>query len=138
MNKQTKFYFITLVAVSAVALIFHLLILLQVIPYEITWGGRLKSLEEMYVFETISILINAFFVYVLLQKGQFVKRLFSEKALTIILWIFFTVFALNTIGNVFAKTTLERSFTLLTLINAVFIWLINKKPQTTPHASTGS
>lgn len=138
MNTQHKFYFITLIGIAIAALVFHVLILLQVIPYEITWGGRLKSLEEMYVFETISILVNTFFVYVLLQKGQFVKRLFAEKTLTILLWIFFTVFALNTIGNVFAKTTLEKVFAFITLINAVFIWLINKKPQTISHGPTGS
>ena len=130
MNRHHTFYFVTLIAISAVALVFHLLIFLQVIPYEITWGGRLKSLQEMYVFETISILINTFFVYVLLQKGQFVKRLFSEKALTIILWVFFTIFSLNTIGNIFAQTSFEKWFALVTLANAILIWLINKNQQT--------
>jgi hypothetical protein len=104
----------------------HLLILVKVIPYEITWGGKLKSDNEMYVFELFSIGINSFFLYVLLQKGNYVKAVFGEKALSIILWIFFALFTLNTIGNLFAETLFEKSLTIVTLLSAVLIWLINK------------
>ncbi|MDP1802420.1 MAG: hypothetical protein Q8L81_13765 [Bacteroidota bacterium] len=110
------------------ALAFHLLILIKVIPYEITWGGKLKNDKEMYVFEILSIVVNSFFVYVLLQKGNYVKPVFGRKTLSVILWVFFAIFTLNTIGNLFAETTFERSFTIVTLINAVLIWLINKQP----------
>lgn len=116
-----------LVGIGIAALILHLLILFKVIPYSITWGGRLKSDSQMYLFETISILINAFFVFVLLQKGNRMKPLLSPKTVTIILWIFFGVFSLNTIGNIFAKTTFERGFTLVTLGNAVLLWMVNKQ-----------
>jgi hypothetical protein len=80
----------------------------------------------MYVFETLSILINSFFIFVLLQKGEYVSYFLGKKAITIILWIFFAIFVLNTIGNVFAETTFEKFFTILTLLNAILIWLINK------------
>lgn len=104
--------------------------MLKVIPYEITWGGKLKNDNEMYVFEILSISINSFFLYVLLQKGNYVKRIFGVKTLSIILWIFFAIFALNTIGNLFAESTFEKSFTILTLLNAILIWLVNKKTTT--------
>ncbi len=127
MNDNRKIYLKILLGICSLILIFHFLILLKVIPYEITWGGRLKNDTEMYTFETLSIAINLFFVYVLLQKGAYVKAVFGERALSIILWVFFAIFALNTIGNLFAKTTFEKSFTLVTLVNAVSIWMINKK-----------
>ena len=47
-------------------LIWHFIILLKLIPYNLVWGGRLKSDKEMYRFEIFSILINALFVIVIL------------------------------------------------------------------------
>ncbi len=126
MVKNKAKYLNVLIVISVLATIFHLLILVRVIPFEITWGGRLKTVEEMYVFETLSILINSFFIFVLLQKGEYVSYFLGKKAITIILWIFFAIFVLNTIGNVFAETTFEKFFTILTLLNAILIWLINK------------
>ena len=126
MKINRKIYFKILIGFCLLAITFHLLILVKVIPYAITWGGKLKSDNEMYVFEILSITVNSFFLYVLLQKGNYVKTVFSEKTLSVILWIFFAIFTLNTIGNLFAKTTFEKSFTIITLINAILIWLINK------------
>lgn len=128
MKVNIKIYLKILIAICFLALAFHLLILIKVIPYEITWGGKLKNDKEMYVFEILSIVVNSFFVYVLLQKGNYVKPVFGRKTLSVILWVFFAIFTLNTIGNLFAETTFERSFTIVTLINAVLIWLINKQP----------
>ena len=119
-------YINMLIGITVLATIFHLLILVGVIPYEITWGGRLKTVEEMYVFETISILINSFFIFILLQKGEYIRYFLGKKTVRIILWIFFTIFALNTIGNVFAKTNFEKYVAILILINAILIWVINK------------
>ena len=105
--------------------LFHLSIIVKIIPYNIAWGGRLTNDNEMYVFETISILINVFLSWILLMKGNFVKFKFSIKTVNIILWIFFGLFVLNTFGNIFAKTNFEKLFALLTGLSAIFIWKIN-------------
>jgi len=55
-------------------ILFHLSIILKIVPYEITWGGRLKNDSEMYVFETVSILINLFLSLILLIKGKYVRQ----------------------------------------------------------------
>lgn len=116
-----------LVGITTAAIFFHLLILVKVIPYEITWGGRLQSDAEMYVFEAISILVNGFYIFVLLQKGDFIRQIFSQKAVGIILWVFFALFVLNTLGNLVAETNFEKGFAVLTFINAVLLWFINRK-----------
>ena len=108
-------------------ILFHICIILKVIPYTIAWGGRLSSDQEMYVFETLSILINVFLAFVLLMKGGFTKYKFSDKVIHIILWIFFVLFILNTIGNGFAKTTFEKFFDILTGLFSILIWGIVKK-----------
>ncbi len=111
--------------------LFHLCIITKIIPYDITWGGRLTNDIEMYIFETISILINVFLSWVLLMKGNFVKYKFSNQLVNVILWIFFVIFILNTIGNIFAKTFFEKYFSILTGISAILIWNIIKQKKTT-------
>ncbi|GAL85442.1 hypothetical protein MYP_2671 [Sporocytophaga myxococcoides] len=103
------------------------------IPYEITWGGRLKSDIEMYVFETISILINLLLFSILLIKGRYVKEYLSMKVVDIILWIFIILFGLNTIGNILAETIFEKFFTLLTLAFAMLLWIILNKDKNRAH-----
>ena len=105
-------------------ILFHLLILVHVIPYEITWGGRLQNDNEMYIFETISILINLFLGWILLMKAQLVTYKFRPGIVNFLLWLFLGMFLINTIGNIFAATTLERFFSILTLLFAVLIWRI--------------
>ncbi|MDH4472745.1 MAG: hypothetical protein QE487_09055 [Fluviicola sp.] len=126
MEVNKSAYIKILTSISIVAVLFHISILMKIVPYEITWGGKLKTDNEMYVFEIISILINSFFIFMLLLKGDYIKSFFSKKSVSIILWIFFVIFVLNTIGNLFAKTTFEKGFTILTLVNSILLWKINK------------
>jgi hypothetical protein len=114
-------------AILSTVIIFHICILLKIIPYDITWGGRLTNDNEMYVFESISILINVLLCWLLLMKGKFIDYKISEKIVNVILWIFFGIFVLNTIGNIFAKTTFEKSFAFLTAISAILLWKIQSK-----------
>ena len=112
--------------IAAVTL-FHLAILIKIISYEITWGGKLKNDAEMYLFESISILINLFLAYLLLIRGEYVHKLIPSKVVNIILWIFLFIFGFNTIGNIFADTLFEKSLSLLTLIFTLSLWNILKK-----------
>ncbi len=108
-------------------ILFHFCIITKIIPYDITWGGRLTNDTEMYVFETISILVNVFLSWVLLMKGNFVKYKFSAQVVNIILWIFFAIFILNTVGNIFAKTNFEKLFAFLTGFFSILLWMILRK-----------
>ncbi len=108
---------------------FHLCIIVKLIPYSIAWGGRLKNDIEMYTFETISIFINLFLISILLVKGNYLKLRLNEKLINIVLWIFFFIFILNTIGNLLAKTNFEKAFSVLTLILSILIWNILKKKE---------
>lgn len=119
-------YLNILIGVSVLATLFHLLILIRIIPFEVTWGGRLKTVEEMYVFEALSLLITSFFIFVLLQKGEYIPYYLGPKTVRIVLWVFFGIFALNTLGNVLAETNFEKFFAIITLTNSICIWRVNK------------
>jgi membrane protease YdiL (CAAX protease family) len=112
-------------------ILFHICIIIKLIPYNIAWGGRLSNDNEMYVFETISILINLFLAWILSMKGNLVKFKFTDKTINTILWIFFGIFVLNTVGNILAKTNFEKFFTVLTGLSAILIWNIVKQTKTT-------
>lgn len=104
--------------------LFHLALMLKIIPYDIAWGGRLTNDSEMYVFESVSIIINLFLGFTILIKGNYVKQMLSKKTVNIILWVFVVLFALNTVGNILAKTDFEKYFTILTLSSSILILII--------------
>ena len=120
---------ITLLKILLIAVIlFHIAVIVKVIPYDIVCGGQLKSDTEMYVFEAISIGINLFLVAVIILKSIVMKSRLLNKTLDIILWFFLALFILNTISNAFAKTIFEKSFAILTLTFVILIWeILNTK-----------
>lgn len=124
-------YIKVLVFLLSLVTIFHFCLVFKLIPYTIAWGGRLSNDTEMYRFETVSILVNLFLISILLIKGNYLKVRLNEKVINVILWIFFFLFILNTIGNVLAKTNFEKSFAVLTLILSLLIWKILKKKTVT-------
>lgn len=115
----------------SMVILFHVLIIIKIIPYNIAWGGRLQTDEQMYVFETFSILFNLFLGFILLMKGSYINYQFKSKTLNIVLWIFLMLFIINTIGNIFALSTFEKMFALLTLLLAFLIWVVLRPEQVT-------
>lgn len=101
-------------------IIFHMLILFGIIPFSIVWGGRLSTKEEMLIFESVSILINAFLIFILAVKGKYIKIKLPKIFIQIVLWIFVFLFFLNTIGNLLAESTIETIiFSPITLLFSI-------------------
>lgn len=115
-----------LVGMTAAVMLFHVLVLLKVVPGDIVWGGRPRSDAELRSLEVISLLVNALLLHVLLQKAGRVRAVFSARALSVILWVFFALFVLNTLGNALAATVFERALAAVTLLNAFLIWKVNR------------
>ena len=115
-------------SILGVVLIFHFLIFFEVIAYDKVWAGRLKSFEEMRKFETFSILLNLSNMGVLFIKYRLLNKGKTNKIIDIIIWCFVVLFALNTLGNLFAKNIYELIFgTLLTMVSAILCYIIVRK-----------
>lgn len=97
----------TAIILSSMIIIFHFFVLLQIIPFENVWAGKLKSVEEMYVYESISIVVNCILILIVLVKGKIINLKVSPKVINTALWIFIILFSLNTLGNLTSKTNLE-------------------------------
>lgn len=101
-------------------ILFHLLVLSGVIPFQIVWGGRLQTHAQMLQFETVSIVLNALMVAMVAVKAGYLKLKLNPTLLQIIFGLMAGVFALNTVGNLLAETQLEKLvFTPLTLLLAL-------------------
>jgi len=108
-------------AILSSVLVFHGLILTGIIPYAITWGGRLKSYEQMVQFETVSIVINLMMLAVILIKAGWLKISMKPVIINAALWMMGGLFVMNTVGNMFAVSLLERWIaTPLTALLALF------------------
>ncbi len=114
----------TTIIILIIGLVFHLCVVSKIIPYTIAWGGRLQNDTEMYVFEAISMIIQLFLIFILLMKGNKINYKFSNKVINCILWIYSILFLLNTVGNIFAVTTLEKFFALITIVLSILIIMI--------------
>ena len=102
-------------------LVLHFMILIKIIPYNLVWGGKLKSDKEMYRFEIFSILINSLFVIITLTQMSLLTIDIPKNVITYSLWLMTGLFLLNTLGNVTSKNKLEkRLFTPVTILLAIF------------------
>ena len=108
--------------------IFHFLVIFGIVPFQNVWGGRLKTQEEMLKFEAFSIVLNLIFIAVVLVKAGFWKVKISPKIISILLWIMTILFALNTIGNLFAVNNLEKYIaTPITFILSVLCFILARE-----------
>lgn len=126
MNKNIAL--IILFILLSVVLLFHFSIYFRIIPYDIVWAGKINSIEEMKRFEIVSITINIFIISTLFIKYKQLKQGIQNRIINAIIWGFVILFSLNTIGNLFAKTTLELILgTTLTLCFAYLCFIVVRK-----------
>ncbi|TGM52272.1 hypothetical protein [Leptospira vanthielii] len=96
-----------LIVLFSITMIFHGVALLQLIPYQYLWGGRLSSVEEMYVMETVSLVVNAFFLWACIRYIRYINQGLVPIWIRLVFGFIGIIFLLNTIGNLVAITNLE-------------------------------
>jgi len=107
------------------AIVYHILIMCQVIPYKLAWGGRLRSLQEMYVFETFSLILNLLFMVFIGIHLQIVQLKLHPIFAKSVWWFLAIVFAFNTLGNLYAIYPLEKYiFTPITFLSSLFSFVV--------------
>lgn len=106
--------------------IFHVLVLFQIIPYHLVWGGKIKSVNEMYILEGVALTIMLFIGTILSMKSRLVKPIFAYKTIKRILLVFTFFFILNTIGNLLAETIIEKCQAIITLYLAIVFYKSSK------------
>ncbi|PHN97498.1 hypothetical protein CSC81_08925 [Tenacibaculum discolor] len=102
------------------------MVLFQIIPYNLVWGGKIKSVNEMYILEGVALTIMLFIGTILSMKSRLVKPIFTAKTIKRILLVFAVFFILNTIGNLLAETIIEKYQAIVTLYLAIVFYKSSK------------
>lgn len=111
----------SLLLLFSLVTVFHLLVLVRIIPFEIVWGGRLKNTDEMVAFESVSLLLNVIMFSVVGLFAGLLKIKVNQKFITVAFWLMAIVFLMNTVGNVLSVNNTEKIiFTPLTFVLCVF------------------
>ena len=107
--------------IFSLVIIFHLLVIVGIIPFSIVWGGRIQSQTQMITFEIISILINVIMLAVVAIHSRYLNIKINSKIITASLWVMVGIFLLNTLGNLFSENEWEKIiFTPITFLLSIF------------------
>lgn len=116
---------IVLVGILSLSILFHISIVFGIVPYNIVWGGRVHNLQELYIFESISLMINATLLFFVSVKIGIVTVSIPNKIVTWVLYAASFLLFLNTLGNLASINDFERMvFTPITLILAILLFIL--------------
>lgn len=112
-----------IITINSIAVLMHVLILFHILPHGFVWGGRLKSEENLILFESISIVIQTLFIFIIAAKAGYVFRGRFKKTVNVGTWVLFGVMVLNTIGNFASNSGFETMvMTPLTILLALLVF----------------
>ncbi len=95
-------------AIMGAVVLFHLLVIAGVFPTTIVWGGRITDPQQVVAMEVVSILIILVAAAVIALRWQSLASGEPSLLWAIGTWVLVGLFAINTVGNLFAKTPFER------------------------------
>ena len=109
-----------------IVIILSILIIMGLPLGELTMGGQYKVFPKKLRAVLISqLLLQIFFVIILLQKGEIIPLWFSYKTTRIISIAMAIYLSLNTLMNLISKSKKEKYImTPLSLITAICFWIV--------------
>ena len=97
-----------LLAAFGLLAIFHVLVLLGVLPPNIIWGGQAAgSPASLRTLELVALLVTLLFEVVVAAKVDYIKAGRFRILVTIGIWIVFAYLLLNTVGNIASAVRFE-------------------------------
>ena len=69
----------TLLIFLALLEVFHVLVLLKIVPFEIIWGGQIKDASSLVVFEGFAFILTLLFAIIIAIKIDYIKVKSLEK-----------------------------------------------------------
>jgi hypothetical protein len=118
---SARFSAFSTVFLLSIFVVFHILVMLKLVPSNIVWGGRLNTPAEMMRMETISVTINLIMIAFAAVRAGILKFRINPNILQVAFWLLFVLFTLNTLGNILSLNTFEKyAFTPVTFLLAIF------------------
>jgi hypothetical protein len=99
--------------------VFHILLLMGILPMHIAWGGRIDASRRI-LYESIALLITVIFIAGISVKMHFIRLEKHSKTINTGIWIIFAYLIFNTVGNLASGVFTEKLvFAPLTLFMSV-------------------
>ena len=119
---------ILVVALCGLAM-FHVLVMLRVVPGGAVWGGQaVESPGKLVQLEAIGLVVTLLFAFVAAAKGGLVRAPGLRRFVGIGAWVMFGYFVLNTLGNLASHSSLEKAiFTPLSIVLAVLAFCVARE-----------
>jgi hypothetical protein len=97
-----------LLAAFGLLAVFHVLVLLGVIPAEIVWGGMIQGVpSNLITLEIISLLVTLLFLTILAARAGAIPAGRFSGAVRVGVWLIFAYLVLNTLGNLASGVSFE-------------------------------
>src|SRR4026207_1223514 len=80
--------------------VFHILVLLRVLPAYIVWGGAMQnSSSSLFLLEMISLFITLLLAVIIAAKTGYIKAVRFQTAVNIGVWVVFAILLLSMLAN---------------------------------------
>ena len=88
--------------------VFHTLVLLQVLPASIVWGGAIEnSPESLFPLEMISLFVTLLLAAMVAAKAGYIEATKFKKAINIGIWLVFAILLLSMLANLASGVSFE-------------------------------
>lgn len=92
-------------------------------------GGRLQNQDQLLVMESVSLVVNLIAMLLVAMRAGYIGQFQNVLFVRVGLWVFFGLFALNTLGNLLAVTLFEKSMAEVTLFLAFGFFQLARRPK---------
>ena len=107
----------TLLIILGLLIVFHLLVMAGIVPYDIVWTGKINSRAQLLRMESVSLVVLALAILMVALRMNYLAFLDAPTVVDVGMWVLFAFFLLNTLGNLTAKSPIEKyGFGTLTLL----------------------
>jgi hypothetical protein len=103
-----------------ILIVFHVLVLMKIIPFEMLWGGQIKNSSSLFIYEGFAVFLTIIFLLIISMKIGYINPEKFVKVVNFGVWLVFVYFLMNTIGNFSSGITIEKwIFTPITIIMTI-------------------
>jgi hypothetical protein len=106
---STKLAGNTLLFSLGLLFLFHVLVLIKVIPATIVWGGQIGGVPaNLVTLEIVALLVTAVFIFIVAAKTGHIQAGKLSGVVNIGVWLIFAYLVLNTLGNLASGISFEK------------------------------
>jgi hypothetical protein len=122
MKKLISFHIAARISIGLylIFIVFHLCVIAGLVPMNIVWGGKVSRRSELIPLEIVSISVLLICTTVTAIRAGYLPYGKNSRLPRLAMYLLALLFALNTVGNLFAESAFERwAFTPVTALLCV-------------------